>query len=85
MILPQPCPSPPPGYKIDQPTGVPKGLTWIPDGPAEGASLSGNFGGFGKRWIIDASSNDSYLVDVVYHTTDYDAVLNRMRQVDCFE
>lgn len=52
--------------------------------PTEGASLSGNFDGFGRRTIRDESANQTYSVEIVYHATTYSAVLNRMRQLDCF-
>jgi hypothetical protein len=51
--------------------------------PTKGATLTGNFDGFGKRVIKDASANMTYTVNVVYHADNVDAIVNRMTVLGC--
>jgi hypothetical protein len=76
-LIPDQMPSPPTGQR-----GKLLPIR-VMDLPAEGASLSGDLSGFGKRRIMDSSANRSLMVDVVYHATTYDAALKRMTQLGC--
>lgn len=50
--------------------------------PLQGAALSGNFDGFGKRTIHNDSDGTDLIVDVLYHPANYDGATQRVGQ-DC--
>ena len=75
---------PQPAYGVFKIVSDANGAT-TKDGPSEGASLRGDFSGFGERRITDDSAGTSYTVDVVYHGADYQAILTRIQQLGCFK
>jgi hypothetical protein len=54
-------------------------------GPEHADSLGGNFGGLGKRTIMDKTKNKIYHVEIIYHTSSDDALLARMRTLGCIQ
>jgi hypothetical protein len=49
--------------------------------PLEGAKLTGDFGGFGKRSIHNESDNTDFSANVLYHAVTYSGAVNKMVSV----
>jgi hypothetical protein len=54
-----------------------------PSLPAEGALLNGDMTGFGSRHVTNESNNHSFDVQVVYHTSSFQAIMTELRRRGC--
>lgn len=55
----------------------------VPSIPVDGASITGNFSGFGDRILHNASNGSDLRVNVIYHAETYAAILNELGILDC--